>query len=395
MNVLNYLNSITEFDISAQEAYILYNSLYPNVSKFGYFRTQYNNKRRFLGIGETKEPIVIGIKEKTKIELKSINYSEIELSNLVTNNIPTGTFFDTIISEGGFVRKSVDAVAAKAGSGKTWSRISLASEAVKYNPKIKAALLSGEMLEHEIAKEITKSPNLKNLDFVYLVNYFREHVSVDDYWYIIEECFKKYDILVIDSFSVIYEQLSELYEGTIKAKKLLFLLTDRITKWAEKYDCNVQLILQCKRDGTYLGSSSLVHAISSLSYVHIEGQSRVIEFEKNRNNGLTVNRKLYFSKNIKGEIEFNMDTYKATYEQIADKKENIRDFLMSKNLNREKSDESESNIQERGLGGNTDEELAELDNHFKVRNNSSEVLENNTEIVTELAEMDQLLDDEI
>ena len=128
---------------------------------------------------------------------------------------------------------------------------------------------------------------------------------------------------------------------------------------------------------------------SSLRYVRSENGQRYTRFEKNRNNGNTIQRVLYFTKNKEqdGAIEFNMDTYKATYEQIADKKSSIRDFLLSKNLKTEESTESETTIEERGLGEETPEERAELEAHFKVRNNSSEVLENNPEIASELEEL--------
>ncbi len=66
--------------------------------------------------------------------------------------------------------------------------------------------------------------------------------------------------------------------------------------------------------------------LSSMSFVKIDGQQRYIEFEKNRNNG-KVRRKVYFNKVEGGDIEFNEEVYRATYEQVKDKKSSLNEFI--------------------------------------------------------------------
>jgi predicted ATP-dependent serine protease len=328
MNVIEYIKKVPDLSIDAKSAFDTYEALYPGLCKFEYFRTKYNNYKKENYTASDTEIKDNSHTNNHKIELKVNNYKNVDLSELISETIPTGTLFDRIVSDNGFVRKSVDAVAAKAGSGKTVSRLLLFSKAVELNPSIKAAMLSAEMVEHEIAKEVRNSRCIENVDFVYLVNYFRQGVTANQYWDLMEQCFKNYDLLIADSFSVIFEQLFELYEGKIKAKKLLFMLIDKLTKWTEKYNCNLQLILQCKRDGTYLGASALVHAISSLSYVHVYGQKRFIMFEKNRNNGMSVNREVFFSKDKEtGGILFDEESYKASYEATEDSKTTMKDFI--------------------------------------------------------------------
>jgi predicted ATP-dependent serine protease len=353
MNAIVYIDNLTDYTANAQESFNEYNKQYPGVCKFDYYRTKYNNKKRELDLSvairistpTTENTETVELKPKKEITLKAHNYTDKDVSGLIPETIPTGTLFDRIISDNGFCRKCVDAVAAKAGSGKTWSRMSLAAKAVLHsNHEVKAALLSAEMLEHEIAREVRSSPELNNIDFVYLVDYFKDNVTAQQYWYILEECFKKYDLLIIDSFSVVHDQLLELYEGRMKSKKLIFMLTDHLTKWAAKYNCNVQLILQCKRDGTYLGSSALVHAISSLCYVHVFGQKRFNMFEKNRNNGTSVNREVFFSKSKDGSIIMDEESYAAAYERIEDTKTDIKQFL--ENLkNRKEENQIEESVQ--------------------------------------------------
>jgi len=404
MNVQPYIETLQDFTVSPRDAFNTYDKQYPNIAKFEYFRTKYNNKRKELNIAvpvpTTQERP--SVHNHSKLELEVNNYKGADLTSLISEVIPTGTLFDEIISDGGFVRKSVDAVAAKAGSGKTWSRMSLAAEAVLLNKKlikeqedfidnypeetvvmikpIKAALLSAEMVEHEIAKEVRSSPKLENIDFIYLVNYFRKGITADQYWDILEQCFKNYDLLIADSFSVIFEQLFELYEGRMKAKKLLFLLIDRITKYTEKYNCNLQLILQCKRDGTYLGASALVHAISSLSYVHVYGQKRFIMFEKNRNNGSTVNQEVFFSKK-EGSIEFDEEAYKNTYRVVEDKKSSMADFI--KQLQDKNAPKIEAKSGEEAVQNQTDllSQIAEMEENNSIE---KEPVTENTDISPQL-----------
>ena len=385
MTVIEYLNTDIAFELSAQEAFNLYNVAYPSVAKFPYFRTHFNNKKRELGISTATQiaPVLQEIHEqkvkKEKPVFTAVNYTGQDVSCLIPETMPTGTAFDRVISDNGFCRKCIDAVAAKAGSGKTWSRTSLVAKAVMLNPSLKGALLSAEMLEHEIAREVKGTPDLNNIDYVYLVNYFKEQVTPQEYWDILEECFKRYDMLVIDSFSVVHDQLLELYDGRIKSKKLIFDITSKFTKWAAKYNCNVQLILQCKRDGTYLGSSALVHAISSLSYVHVYGQKRFNMFEKNRNNGSAVNRELFFSKDKEGCIVIDEEAYKASYERVEDKKIDIKTFLDNLKQKHEQGTEENKDV--------TDAEN-EVDTVSNLNLNTEQVAGSQLDLVEQIAEFE-------
>lgn len=382
MTVIEYLNTELNFELNAEEQFSLYQTAYPGIAKFEYFRTKYNNKKRELGMSLATKivPVLQEIHEhkikREKPVFTAVNYTGQDVSGLIPETMPTGTAFDRVISDNGFCRKCIDAVAAKAGSGKTWSRTSLVAKAVMLNPLLKGALLSAEMLEHEIAREVKGTPDLNNIDYIYLVNYFKEQVTAQEYWDILEECFKRYDMLVIDSFSVVHDQLLELYDGRIKSKKLIFDITSKFTKWAAKYNCNVQLILQCKRDGTYLGSSALVHAISSLSYVHVYGQKRFNMFEKNRNNGSSVNRELFFSKDKEGCITIDEESYKASYERVEDTKVDIKTFL--ENLKQKHEQTSEDN-----------KDLLELEKDKNLTLSQEQVADNQTDLIEQIAEFEE------
>ena len=129
-------------------------------------------------------------------------------------------------------------------------------------------------------------------------------------------------------------------------KAITFDLIREINLSVDKYDYNMQLINQATKDGNYKGGTELPHMMSSQSFVRVDGQKRYMEFEKNRNNGQTISRKLYFTKNTTtGLLEFDSDIYTATYETKEDTKQTIAEFFKTVQARVEtKGEEEESSI---------------------------------------------------
>ena len=257
--------------------------------------------------------------------------------------IPTGTLFDSVIcdrvtsdeekltlpnpvnwSRGGFTRKCCDVIAGKAGSGKTYSRTILACMAKALNPNLKIGFVCGEMREVEWIKEVHSAPILADLEVVYMLNY----VGQSNYERIFYQAIKDYDIVIVDSFPAIISHIKMSPGERRSDKAITFDLIREINLSVDKYNYNMQLLNQATKDGNYKGGTELPHMMSSQSYVKVDGQKRYMEFEKNRNNGNTIGRKVYFSKNkVTGVLEFNLDVYKATYEQKEDTKQDLKDFF--------------------------------------------------------------------
>jgi hypothetical protein len=376
--------------MKAEQAYKVYleNLNGEEASTYPYFRTKYNNHLKF---NSSNTPVVVNtlseednendinleiyVEEEYKPLDLDFNIPVIEsiteLSRSVTNYkdgssplptppglFPTGLLFDKVISDritsedefknylekygedmpddmiemGGFTRKCVDIIAGKAGSGKTTSACVLAVKAkifmkLEYNVDIKIGFISAEMRESEWAKELIKCELLKELEVDYMLNYVGQNNYEDIFW----EAVSDYDICVVDSFPAILGHIRMSPNERRVEKTIINDFIRRILQVVEKRNNNIQLINQCNKDGSYKGGTELPHMLSSLRYVMVEGNKRYMMWEKNRNNGSTIYRKLYFDKTEHEAIIFNEDVYDATYNSVEDKKQTLEELFSSLN----------------------------------------------------------------
>jgi hypothetical protein len=361
MNVKEYLKTLTDFSLTATEAYKNYlNMGFPEVSTYPYFRTQYNkyNTRVIQAINTTPQPVEVKTEEIVEVieEQGRVikNYMNGDSIPDAPSLIPTGTMFDELISDritneeemkayeekygeempedkieiGGFTRKCVDITAGKAGSGKTYSRCVLAAKAKvfmkrEYNKDIRVGFISGEMRESEWAKELKKCSLLKELEVDYMLNYVGQNNYESIFW----EAVADYDIVIIDSFPAILGHIRMSPNEKRPEKTIINDFIRKILQTVESSNNNVQLINQCNKDGNYKGGTELPHMLSSLSFVETEGPKRFMRFEKNRNNG-NVNRKAYFSKDENtGDIIFNEEAYNSTYKSSEDNKTSLKELM--------------------------------------------------------------------
>ena len=408
MNALNYINGLTGDylrNTPASAAFEAFSTQYPNVASYPYFRTAFNHAKRIANETSGHTPVYtetidteVIVQAKIEVEeelaVRSVkNYQKGDKLPEVPTLIPTGTFFDQFISDritteeekkdylehvgeempleqieiGGFTRKCIDIVAGPAGSGKTYSRCILAAKAkifarTEYGIDIRVGFISGEMRSSEWGKELAKCELLRELE----VDYMLDHVGFPNYEDIFWEAFGDYDIVIVDSLPAIMSHFKMSTPPNQKTKtesQMIFDFIRKALQSVDKNNNNVQLINQANKDGNYKGGTELPHMMSSMSFVRIEGQQRYMEFEKNRNNG-KVGRKLYFTKLKNGDIQFNTETYDATYNQKEDAKRSVNDLLNS--LNRSEMDslgegsDLELSPTEMGTGGNTQDELQEL-----------------------------------
>lgn len=337
---------------------------------YPYFRTLYNGERSRILRNMTSAPVDVPVAPQTAsipelqpepVEIEVVKYSDEEVITLDNDVIPTGTVFDDIICESvsvvenedeteekevdeyahitaGFVRKCVDVVAGAPGSGKSSTRVYLAAQAVEHNKsigrEIKALFISGEMQEFEWKRELIKLPLLKNVD----VYYISTDAGAPDYEEKLKKAIFEYDIVVADSFPIFISHIRMCKTERRSEKEVTIDLINLFRKAADEGNTNVQLINQANKDGNYKGGTELPHMTSSLSFVLVEDSKRYMVFRKNRNNGTTINRKLYFEK-VDDKIILDADTYRLMYLQD----NRIQDF---ESLARELEEESRPNLDE-------------------------------------------------
>lgn len=352
MNVTEYLKRDNiKFEISAKEAYDVYKEEFTtSTTTFEYFRTKFNNHKKSLNLPvhnsnfetNSKKDIKEVIDPNLSLGVLKIHSYEPGAKIDLPDPIPTGTFADKIISKRlGFMRKCVDVTVGEPGAGKTFSRCALAISAKRQNPDIKIGFISCEMRESEWLEEIGSDPYLAEIKVIYMLDY----VGKSNYLQILEDAIKQFDIVVVDSFAVIIHQLMLVSPRGTSEKKLIFDLIGFFIKLAEEGNLNIQLINQVNKDGNYKGGTELPHMTSSLCFVRVENHRRYQVYVKNRNNGSTIQQRLYFTKDKdkKVPIIFDQETYAATYEVTEDKKKDIKEFLNDFNLKNRSKDQDFEN----------------------------------------------------
>mgnify|MGYP003673509783 CR=1 FL=1 len=316
---------------------------------------------------EKSEKLVIVNKKEVKEDVEDeglpkrviVDYNDPNTELNVPSMMPTGTVFDRFISDritskedleeykekfgeempiedrrlGGFTRQCVDIVAGKAGTGKTYSRCILAVKAKIFAKQeldldLNVGFISGEMRKSEWDKEVEGSSMLRNLK----VDFMLDYVGHSNYEEIFWEAFGYYDIGIVDSLPAIISHFNMSRKSGDKRteKAMIFDFILKSLKIVGEKNNNIQLINQATKDGNYKGGTELPHMMSSMSFVVKDKEGRrYMTFEKNRNNGGQCNRSLYFNKLKSGDIEFNEDTYAATYETTEDKSVTVEELINS------------------------------------------------------------------
>lgn len=390
MNILEFIGSIDLTQFDAKSAYAEF-ARTGGGGTYEYFRTKFNRAVSEGGAPRAQVPTqVFETPAEPEVEapkLEIINYDDDRELPTRSGLIPTGTLFDSIASKrvtddvkktiipkedwerGGFTRKCCDVVAGMPGSGKTFSRTSLAAMAKMLDPSLRIIFISSEMRETEWVEEIHDAPILANIEVVYMLKY----VGQSNYEELLFEAMSQADIWIGDSFPVWIDHIRMYHDERRSDKQVTNDLIRKINLSVEENDNCGQLINQANKDGNYKGGTVLPHMMSSMSFVKKDGTKRLMEFEKNRNNGSTTGHKVYFTKNKHtGAIEFNEEIYTATYLTVKDESASISDFLAGRaaageSLTLEDNSASngiESTVHEMGSGDATQEEWAELNAEF-------------------------------
>lgn len=406
MNAIEFITQLNKEELAkltAEKAYEYFQTTVgaENAGTYPYFRTKFNNHKRSekieVVIPRIEIPVEDLVEEEEELpQRETKNYMKGDKLPDVPGLMPTGTLFDEVISDritsddakekyrlkygeempedmieiGGFTRQCVDIVAGDPGSGKTYSRNILAVKAKLFaareqNKKLIVHFISGEMRASEWAKEINSCELLKEVEVTYMLDYVGYPNYEDIFW----DAFAYGDIVICDSLPAIISHMKMSFPASRKAKpetQMIFDFIRKSLKSVEENNNNVQLINQANKDGNYKGGTELPHMMSSMSFVKLDGTNRYMIFSKNRNNG-KVKRKVFFSRKECGDIEFNVEAYEATYKKVNDKKETLDEFINGLDQNKQnklnslgEGSATEMSAYEMGTGGETPEELAEL-----------------------------------
>lgn len=243
--------------------------------------------------------------------------AESDIDPIILVPMKTGTAFDKLITKrGGALRATVNMITGESGAGKTTVCTNIADYIEENNPGVTTGFISGEMEVVDWYEECADNKRLKNLETIFLLDY----IDASNYMQVLEEALSRWDFVILDSFQVVLEQIMEVLGiSSKKAESKLIGLMRRIAK--EKNVC-IFCINQFSKGGTYVGSTKIKHLTTAMMFVMFDKNGdRYLIFAKNRRNGYSVSKRLYFTKNREtGRIEFD-DARLASQEFVENHKE--------------------------------------------------------------------------
>lgn len=246
--------------------------------------------------------------EVSNIEVRAESLKNVELRPEMFIGYKTGTIFDKLVSKkGGLMKGTINFITGESGAGKT----TLCNNIIRYimncNEGVRAGFVSAEMDREDWKQECFDNNLLKDIEVIYLLDYLDD----DDYLKKLKVALSKWDIIIVDSFEVILDQIKDVMG--ITGKKAESFLLNLMRSIAEKYGITYLVIQQFTKGGHYVGSTKLKHTPTSMAYVIFdENGERYIEFKKNRRGGHMVHKPLYFIKNREtGMLEFDEARFSA------------------------------------------------------------------------------------
>lgn len=244
--------------------------------------------------------------EPTDVKIEKMNDLKNEINPDFLVPLKTNTCFDELVSKRyGVMPGTVTMITGESGAGKTTISTNIAEFIKLNNPGKSAGFISGEMDKLDWFEECHDNQNLMDLETVFLL----EYLDAPDFMSILKKSLEQWDFCVVDSFEAILDQIKETTGLSSKKAEAEFIKMLRLI--AMEKGVAFFVIQQFTKGGTYVGSTKIKHLTTAMIFVMFdENKHRYITWEKNRRNGSTVNKKLYFTKNkITGLIEFDTNRF--------------------------------------------------------------------------------------
>jgi predicted ATP-dependent serine protease len=226
----------------------------------------------------------------------------------------TGKKIDDLFSDhepgGGIYGGTVNIVIGESGVGKSTVLLDLLATVQINNPAARILYVSSEMTRNDILFYYKKTPAIGKVPTLLLMDYMKDSKLSQA----LEAAFNgAYDIIVLDSYQDVLVKLKEA-QGW-KSTYAESWLTNMMIEAAESKGCAVLAIQHMTKGGTYVGSTYLKHATTSMMEIRfdISGQ-RYVEFSKNRRGGSGVNKRLYYTLDKEGSVVYDTERFSETEE---------------------------------------------------------------------------------
>lgn len=258
----------------------------------------------------------VQVEEQTQQEkLEKVANSVVEINELDFPNfqlLKSGTYVDELLSDheegGGLYTGTVNIVVGESGVGKSTVMLDILANIKQANPDANILYVSSEMTRNDIYFYKQKTPIIGDIPTLLMMDYIKTG-NMDQ---VIEEVAFNgdYDVVLLDSFQDMVVKFKDVLGW--KATYAETWLTNIMIDAADKMGIAVLAIQHLTKGGTYVGSTYLKHATTSMLEFRFDSEgARYLEFSKNRRGGSNINKPLYYTLE-EGKIKYDQARFEGT-----------------------------------------------------------------------------------
>jgi predicted ATP-dependent serine protease len=226
---------------------------------------------------------------------------------------------------GGIYGGTANIVIGESGVGKSTVMLDILAKIKRNQPEAKVLYISSEMTRNDLFFYYRKMPIIAEVPTLLLMDYIQT-----GFVKAIEKALTgEHDVILIDSHQDIIVKLKDVLGW--KSTYAEAWLTNLVIKAADGMGKSIFCIQHMTKGGTYVGSTYLKHATTSMMEIKFgPGNRRYLEFTKNRRGGSLVNKPLFYSM-ADGQVVYDQASWdqQVRAEEVAHTEEARREELES------------------------------------------------------------------
>ena len=249
-------------------------------------------------------------------QARIVRMRDIHLDESLFRNYLTGTVLDELLCSYKGLPKGVNyMVIGDPGVGKTTIILDMLADIRLNNPGARVLFVSAEMNEIDLAVYVKRFPKFQDLDILFVESEFDEGCQTHNYHMLTGVLDQGWDIVAIDSFYELQGIVKEEENITQKkAESMLLSLIKQQNKAQNSRSVNTTFltIQQVTKNGAFIGSNRLKHAITAMLELRLENPKNVYSdryavFSKHRRGDVGV--RLYYDLSTTGDVFYNEERF--------------------------------------------------------------------------------------
>ena len=249
-------------------------------------------------------------------QARIVRMRDIHLDESLFRNYLTGTVLDELLCSYKGLPKGVNyMVIGDPGVGKTTIILDMLADIRLNNPGARVLFVSAEMNEIDLAVYVKRFPKFQDIDILFVESEFDEGCQTHNYHMLTGVLDQGWDIVAIDSFYELQGIVKEEENITQKkAESMLLSLIKQQNKAQNSRSVNTTFltIQQVTKNGAFIGSNRLKHAITAMLELRLENPKNVYSdryavFSKHRRGDVGV--RLYYDLSTTGDVFYNEERF--------------------------------------------------------------------------------------